>query len=74
MEVTIDDGIKFPDVTPEQSVEMEAANDMCKALYPIDPKYKQPLTKAQLAYLYDWYLTEAIPCLEGEGYAGFDPP
>lgn len=45
MQVTPDGGIQFPDVTPEQSVEMEAANDLCAQKYPVDPRYRQPLTE-----------------------------
>lgn len=74
VEISIDGGIKFPDVTPEQSVEMEAANDRCGERYPIDPKYRQPLSEEQLAFLYDWYIEVNIPCMEAEGYIGFDPP
>lgn len=74
MEITIDGGIEFPEVTPEQSVEMEAANDRCGERYPIDPRYRQSLTEEQLKFLYNWYLEENIPCMEAEGYTGFEPP
>jgi hypothetical protein len=74
VEITVDGGIRFPEVTPEQSVEMEAANDRCGERYPIDPKYREPLTEEQLAFLHTWYLEENIPCMEAEGYTGFEPP
>ena len=74
VEITPDGGIQFPQVTPQQSTEMEAAADLCRRMYPVDPRFRQPLTTAQLEYLYDWYVKEGIPCLEAQGYSGFDPP
>lgn len=74
VEITVDgSGIRFPEVTPEQSIEMAAADERCGDRYPVDPKYRQPLSTSQLQFLYNWYNEVSIPCLEGEGYSGFDP-
>lgn len=74
VEITIDGGIRFPDVTPEQSVEMEAADERCGERFPVDPKYRQPLSQQQLEFLYMWYIEVNIPCLQAEGYTDFDAP
>lgn len=69
-----DGGVLFPEVTEEQAVEMENANDLCWERYPVDPKYRQPLTREQLTILYNWHVNTTIPCMEAEGFTGFDPP
>lgn len=69
-----DGGVLFPDVSEEQAVEMENANDLCGERYPVDPRYHQPLTREQLTILYDWHVNTTIPCMEAEGFTGFDPP
>lgn len=72
---TFDGGVKFPQVTEEQAVEMEAAVWLCRReKYPTDPRYRQPLTPEQLTILYDWHVNQTIPCMEAEGFTGFDPP
>lgn len=47
----------------------ELAMYICRARYPLDPKYYEPLNDEQLGKLYDYYVTELVPCLEGEGYS-----
>jgi hypothetical protein len=53
---------------------MQAAVELCGQMFPVDPKYQQPLTESQLEFLYNWFIIETIPCLEEEGFSGFDPP
>lgn len=71
---TPDGGIKYPNVGNAQQSEMQADDELCGRMFPVDPKYRQPLTVEQLTFLYDWFVNESIPCLEAEGYTNFDPP
>lgn len=74
VEISRDGGIYFLPVAPELEEDKQAAYQRCLERYPVDPVYLQPLTDEQLEFLYQWYLTESIPCLEAQGYRGFDPP
>ncbi|WP_168625786.1 MULTISPECIES: hypothetical protein [unclassified Cryobacterium] len=40
----------------------------CEATYPLHPDYLRPLSEAQLAHLYNYFLNTLKPCLEAEGY------
>lgn len=71
---TPDGGIEFPDRPEDQNPVLEADWELCREKFPVDPKYRQPLTVDQLTFLYNWFVNESIPCLEGEGYTDFDPP
>lgn len=71
---TPDGGIEFPDRPEDQNPVLEADWEVCSEMFPVDPKYRQPLTVAQLTFLYNWFIEESIPCLQGEGYTDFDPP
>ncbi len=46
----------------------------CKAMYPLDPKYRLPFTEEQLKYLYWYYTNELRDCLEERGYEVTEPP
>jgi hypothetical protein len=72
-EVTIDPmgGISYQG---SQLDAYELAMYICQSRYPLDPKYYEPLTDAQLSTLYDYYVTELVPCLEAEGYPTSPPP
>ena len=74
VEVSPDGGITFLPVPPEQEEEKQAAQERCSQWYPVDPRYRQPLTDEQLEILYRWHVDVAIPCLEDRGFTGFDPP
>ena len=41
----------------------------CLAAYPTSPSFGVTLSRAQLAYLYDYYQEWVIPCLTLEGYS-----
>jgi hypothetical protein len=60
----------FPDgeFATGQETQMELAIFVCKARFPLDPKYTRPFTDKQHAFVYDYYLNELVPCLEHEGY------
>ncbi|MGA7096543.1 MAG: hypothetical protein WB245_03140 [Acidimicrobiia bacterium] len=71
---TPDGGISYTHIGEDQQPEMQADDELCGRMFPVDPKYRQPLTVEQLTFLYDWFVNESIPCLEAEGYTNFDPP
>jgi len=52
----------------------QLATYTCAAMYPIDPKYRQPLDEQQLRALYDHYAGPLTACLEGIGLSVADPP
>jgi hypothetical protein len=39
----------------------------CSAMYPVPPASYGLFSQAQLGYLYDFYIGETVPCLEGSG-------
>jgi hypothetical protein len=69
-----DGGVQFPSVAEEQGPALEAAIDLCGALYPVDTRFTEPLGREQLEFLYGWFVDESVPCLENQGFAGFSPP
>lgn len=74
VEVSPDGGIMFLPVPADQGAEKQAAQERCSQWYPVDPRYRQPLTDEQLEILYRWRVDVAIPCLEDRGFTGFSPP
>jgi hypothetical protein len=46
----------------------------CQAQYTIDPRTTQPLDDRQVKLLYDYFVNDLKPCVEGEGYEVADPP
>lgn len=46
----------------------------CESKYTIDPATQQPLSDDALGELYDWYVSESVPCLEAQGIIGPEPP
>ncbi|RLP80756.1 hypothetical protein D9V34_00625 [Mycetocola lacteus] len=69
-----DGGIRFDEIPDEQAQAQAVALYTCQATYPLDPRYTQPLTGSQIAYLYDYYRDRLLPCLEGEGHTVSDLP
>ncbi|MEZ3162125.1 hypothetical protein AB1K54_16545 [Microbacterium sp. BWT-B31] len=41
---------------------------VCKAEYPIDPRYLAPFNVEQIEYLYAYFRDQLAPCLEEHGY------
>lgn len=64
---TVDGSISYFGV-PSQGDSYAVAFYTCEARYPVDPKYNAPLNESQLNFLYDYFLNDLKPCLEGEGY------
>jgi hypothetical protein len=55
--------------TPEaQSDTVAVAWFVCDAQYPIDPTLTQPLSGAEIEYMYDYNTRTLLPCLAGEGF------
>ncbi len=46
----------------------------CHALYPVDPRFGQPPTRAQLTVMYTYFVDELMPCLEQMGIQGLATP
>lgn len=63
-----DGGILSGDMNPGQSEPYDIALYDCQARYPLDPKYSDPLTEEMIAKIYDHYVDELTPCVEGLGY------
>jgi hypothetical protein len=57
-----------------QELPMAIAGYVCDAKYPTDPSLNQPLTDAEMDYIYDYYVQVLNPCLAKEGYKTTEPP
>jgi hypothetical protein len=57
-----------------QELSMAIAAYVCDAKYPVDPSLTQPLTDAELDYVYDYFVNVLNPCLEREGIEVTEPP
>lgn len=57
-----------------QELSMAIAAYVCDAEYPVDPSLNQPLTDAELDYLYNYFVDVLNPCLEREGIDVIEPP
>jgi hypothetical protein len=64
----------FQGIPQEQQERLQEEQAICKALYPLDDAYSGPLNEEELGRLYDFYVGSLVPCLEAEGYSGFEPP
>lgn len=58
----------------EQQGAYAVARFVCYAGYPYPDKYFEPLDAAQIQRLYDFFVKEAVPCLESFGLTPDDPP
>lgn len=64
---TKDGGISIDVENPAQEEAMWIANYVCKAQFPINPKYQQPLDEAQAKRLYRYFVKELTSCVESFG-------
>lgn len=64
-----DGGVSFEEIPQEQSEAQSLALYVCQAKYPVDPVYTQPLTDAQIDFLYDYYRDDFSACLQAEGFS-----
>jgi hypothetical protein len=72
--VTRDRGVAYGEVGSDQAPHLEAAVDTCMERFPIEARFTGGMSEEGQAILYRYYVEEAIPCLEAEGFDGFDPP
>jgi hypothetical protein len=76
-EETFGGGISFervPDDLPGRERLLQEAEYRCMVMYPVHPRYRQPLTPAQIRVIYDYYIGSLVPCLRRRGYQVEDPP
>ncbi len=62
------------DIPEDQAKSLNEAMYRCEVMYPVHPRYAQPLTDEQLNLLYDYLTIELVGCLESEGYEVADAP
>lgn len=62
------------EIPEDQSKSLNEAMYRCEVMYPVHPRYAQPLTDKQLNILYDYLTTELVSCLASEGYEVADAP
>lgn len=72
--VSRDNGLEWESLPVAQAESFALAQFICSATYPLNPKVNVPLDDEQLARLYDYFVNELTPCLEGEGFAVGDAP
>ncbi|MGO0578202.1 hypothetical protein [Ornithinimicrobium panacihumi] len=56
------------DIPPGQEEAFNLAYYVCHQQYPVQEKFTQPLTAAQLGILYDWWTEHTVPCFEERGW------
>jgi len=61
-------------VPESQEGPLMAAWYVCDAEYPIDPLLSQEYSSEEVAYLYDYYTVELLPCLRAHGQEPADAP
>lgn len=72
--VSDDGGLEYEGIPTEQAVALDVANYSCSLQYPVDPRYTAKLSAYQLEFLYEYYVLDLVPCLEGEGISVPEPP
>lgn len=60
--------------TQDQRESLNMDQYICKAKYPIRQEYLQPLDEAAWGRVYDYWVSETLPCLESEGLVIAEPP
>jgi hypothetical protein len=62
------------EIPAEQELAHARATFRCRVAYPIDPRFRQAYTADEAEFLYDYLVTELVPCLEDEGQPNRDIP
>lgn len=52
----------------------QIAKYICEAKYTLNPAASAQLNESQLGHLYDWYVSESVPCLEAHDVTVAAPP
>jgi hypothetical protein len=63
-----DQSIQSGSIPTAQSQDYDVAMYACGVMFPLDPKYSEPLTNRQVDLLYRYYKDSLAPCLEKQGY------
>ncbi len=74
VEIGDDGSIGFSTEGDAQRAPYDLAMYVCQARFPLDPRYSAPLDDDALGRLYDFYVDEQVPCLEGQGFDIPEPP
>lgn len=73
--MAVEDGSFQTGIVPADMAEQYNAQlYVCKAQYPLDPKYSAPLSAEQVAYVYAYFRDVLGPCLVEEGYSPAELP
>lgn len=67
----VDGHIQF---TSEQRDSLNMDSYICAAQYPVRQEYLQPLDAASWGRIYDYWVSETVPCLNSEGLTVNEPP
>ncbi|WP_221856977.1 hypothetical protein [Microbacterium marinilacus] len=57
-----------------QAEALALAEYTCKTQFPVDPRFLEPLTEAQIRMIYDYSVGPLTDCLEAQGHVISNPP
>jgi len=60
--------------TAEQRDSLDMDHYICIAMFPIRQEYLEPLDQAAWGRIYDYWVSETVPCLRAEGLDVAEPP
>lgn len=60
--------------TTTQGEALRLSTYVCTARYPKDERYTQPFSEGQQRVIYDYFVSDLIPCLGREGHVIPEPP
>lgn len=63
-----DGGVRPAPVPVAQREALSVAQFVCLASYPVEDKYRIPLSEAQLSRLYDYLVGDLVSCLQERGF------
>ncbi len=69
-----DESIQSGSIPTAQSKNYDVALYACGVMFPLDPKYSEPLTNRQVDLVYKYYKNSLAPCLVKQGYPISAPP
>lgn len=69
-------GVSFDRVhdLPDRERLIQEAEYRCLVMYPVHPRYRQPLSPAQIRVIHDYYIDSLVPCLRRRGLEIPDRP
>lgn len=72
--VTDQHGQQAIEFSEDQAESMKLSQYICYARYPLEDKYYEPYSVAQLRTIYDWNKTKVTECLRNQGVEASTPP